>query len=50
MDILSIVIGLLVGIVGGGGVAFVVLNSVIKKRQSVILKEAQVEAEALKKE
>ena len=50
MDILSIVIGLLVGIVGGGVVAFVALNTVMKKRQGGILKEAEVEGEALKKE
>lgn len=50
MDILSIVIGLLVGMVGGGVVAFVALNTVMKKRQGGILKEAEVEGEALKKE
>ncbi|MEZ4807048.1 MAG: ribonuclease Y [Flavobacteriales bacterium] len=50
MDIISIVIGLLAGLVGGGLLVFVVLNSTNKKRASGILKEAEAEGEALKKE
>ncbi len=50
MDIISIVIGLLAGLVGGGGIVFVVLSSVMKKRRDGILKEAEAEGEALKKE
>ena len=49
-DILGMVIGLLVGLVGGGAIVFVVLNSVMKKRRDGILKEAEAEAEAMKKE
>ena len=50
MNILSIVIGLLAGLVGGGTIVFIVLNSVVKKRSQGLLKEAEVEGEALKKE
>lgn len=50
MDIISIVIGLLVGLVGGGVIVFIVLNSVVKKRSQGLLKEAEAEGEALKKE
>lgn len=49
-DILSILLGLLAGIVVGGGIVYVVLNNAMKKRSVGILKEAEVEAEALKKE
>lgn len=50
MDILSILVGALAGLVGGGGIVFAVLNSAMKKRSSGILKEAELQAEALKKE
>lgn len=50
MDILSIVIGLLAGIVAGGVVVYLTLNAALKKRSLGILKEAETEAEALKKE
>jgi ribonuclease Y len=50
MDIISIVIGLLAGLVGGGVIVFIVLNSVVKKRSQGLLKEAEAEGEALKKE
>ncbi|MEX1132176.1 MAG: ribonuclease Y [Flavobacteriales bacterium] len=50
MNIISIVIGLLVGLVGGGVIVFIVLNSVVKKRSQGLLKEAEAEGEALKKE
>jgi ribonucrease Y len=50
MDIISIVIGLLAGLVGGGAIVFIVLNSVVKKRSQGLLKEAEAEGEALKKE
>ncbi|MDQ3099944.1 MAG: ribonuclease Y [Bacteroidota bacterium] len=49
-NILGMVIGLLVGLVGGGVIVFAVLNSVMKKRRESILKEAETEAEAMKKE
>ena len=47
---ISILIGLLAGIVAGGAVVFLVLNTAMKKRSHTILKEAEVEAEALRKE
>lgn len=47
---MSILIGALVGLVGGGAVVYLVLNATMKKRSDVILKEAEVQAEALKKE
>ena len=47
---MSILIGALVGLVGGGAVVYLVLNAAMKKRSDVILKEAEVQAEALKKE
>ncbi len=50
MDMISILVGLLGGLVVGGAIVFVTLNSVMKKRASGILKEAEAEAEALKKE
>ncbi len=49
-NIVGIVIGLLVGLLGGGAIVFVVLNSVMKKRREGMLKEAEAEAEAIKKE
>ncbi|MCB0766026.1 MAG: ribonuclease Y [Flavobacteriales bacterium] len=50
MEMMSILIGALVGLVGGGAVVYLVLNAAMKKRSDVILKEAEVQAEALKKE
>jgi ribonucrease Y len=49
-NILGIVIGLLIGLAGGGGIVFVALNSVLKRRREGMLKEAEAEGEALKKE
>ncbi len=50
MDILSIVIGVVVGLIGGGAIVYAVLNAAMKKQSVGILKEAEVQAEALKKE
>lgn len=47
---MSIVVGGLAGLVGGGALVFVALNTAMKKRSHGILKEAEVHAEALKKE
>ena len=41
---MSILTGLLGGLVAGGGIVFVALNSVMKKRSSGILKEAEAQA------
>jgi len=49
-DLLSILLGLLAGMVVGGGIVYLVLNNAMKKRSVGILKEAELEAEALKKE
>lgn len=50
MDIISIVIGLLAGLVAGGAAVFAALNSVMRKRRDSLLKEAEAEGEAVKKE
>ena len=50
MDMMSIVVGILAGMVGGGAIVFAVLNAAMKKRSIGILKEAEVQSEALKKE
>ncbi|MBL8002905.1 MAG: ribonuclease Y [Flavobacteriales bacterium] len=50
MDLTSILIGVLAGVVGGGAVVYLLLNSVMKKRRDGLLKEAEAEAEAVKKE
>lgn len=50
MDMISIIIGALAGLVAGGAIVFAVLNAAMKKRSLGIIKEAEVEAEALKKE
>ena len=50
IDIVSILIGALAGLVVGGIIVFVALNSIMRKRRIGILKEAEVEAEALKKD
>lgn len=50
MDMMSILIGVLAGLVGGGAIVYVMLNAAMKKRSTGILKEAEVQAEALKKE
>jgi ribonuclease Y len=50
MDIISIVIGLLGGLVVGVLIAFILQKSALKSKTTAILKEAEVDAEALKKE
>ena len=50
MDILSVIIGLLVGLVAGGAVVAVLLNGLLRKRRDALLREAEAEGEALKKE
>jgi ribonuclease Y len=46
----NILLGILVGILGGGGLAFFVQNVILKKRKEQILKDAENEGEAMKKE
>jgi ribonucrease Y len=50
MDMMSILIGILAGLVAGGAIVYMVLNAAMKKRSVGIIKEAEVQAEALKKE
>ena len=50
IDIVSLLIGALVGLVAGGAVVFAVLNGLLKKRREEVLKEAEAEGEAIKKE
>ncbi|MEO8589362.1 MAG: ribonuclease Y [Flavobacteriales bacterium] len=50
MDIISIVVGALVGLVAGGIIVFIVVNGAMKKRKEAILKEAESAGEAMKKE
>lgn len=49
-EIVSTLIGALLGLLVGGGVVYVLLNSLLKKRSTGILREAEAEGEALKKE
>lgn len=50
MDIISVLIGLLAGVIAGGAIAWVALNAVFSKKRNSILEEAEKEAEAIKKE
>lgn len=47
---MDLIIGIVVGVLGGGGVAFVVQNVVLKKKKESILQLAEQEGEALKKD
>lgn len=44
------VVGVLVGLLVGGAAAFALLNSMLKKRREEVLREAQKEAEQIKKD
>lgn len=50
MDIVSIIIGLLVGLGVGAAVVFFVLKKAIEKRSADIVEEAKAEAEVIKKD
>ena len=50
MDLTSILIGILAGVAAGGGVVYTLLNGIMKKRRDSLLKEAELEAETIKKE
>jgi ribonucrease Y len=49
MDITSILIGLLAGIIAGGGIAFVILNNKSNSKATQIIKEAEQKANQYKK-
>jgi len=50
MEMTSLMMGLLGGLIVGGGVAWLALNAVINKKRNSILSEAEKEGEAIKKE
>ncbi len=50
MDITTLLIGLLAGIIVGGGIVWVALNSIFTRKKKLILESAEQEAEALKKD
>ena len=50
MDTMSIVIGAVAGIIAGGLIAFLVMQSLTKKKASDIIKQAEAEAEVKKKD
>jgi len=50
MSVLSIVIGLAIGLVGGGAGVYVILNNIFNQKKNSILSEAEKEAEAIKKD
>ena len=50
MDTVSIVIGLVIGIIIGGIIVFLLQKSVLKSKSEAIIKEAEAEGEALKKD
>lgn len=50
IDIVAIVVGVLVGVAAGGAIVYVLLNSLMKKRSTSILRKAEAEGEAIKKE
>lgn len=50
MDITSLVIGLLAGVVAGGVVAYFLINMALKAKRDKVIKEAELEAEGIKKD
>jgi ribonuclease Y len=47
---MNLVIGLVIGLVGGGAATFVMLNVVLKSKREQVIREAELEAENIKKE
>ncbi|MEN9998672.1 MAG: hypothetical protein RI922_1662 [Bacteroidota bacterium] len=47
---MDLVIGLVIGLAGGGAATFVMLNVVLKSKREQIIREAELEAENIKKE
>ena len=46
----NVIIGALIGLIGGGVATFIIQNTMLKKRKEQILKEADLEGEAMKKD
>ena len=49
-DIVAALIGAIIGLVAGGAIVYMVVNGLMKKRRESILREAEAEGEAIKKE
>ena len=49
-DIVAALIGAIVGLLAGSGIVYTVLNGMLKKRRHSIIREAEAEGEAIKKE
>ena len=47
---MGIIIGLLIGLIGGGAVAYYVQNILLKKKKEQIVYDAEAEGESIKKE
>ena len=47
---MNLVIGLVIGLVGGGAATLVMLNVVLKSKREQVIREAELEAENIKKE
>lgn len=47
---MNLIIGLLIGIIGGGVIVFVLLNTALKNKREKLLRDAENEGESLKKE
>ncbi|MCH2215500.1 MAG: ribonuclease Y [Flavobacteriales bacterium] len=50
MSIADLLIGLLVGVIAGGGLAWLAINAILNKKKASILSEAEKEGEAIKKD
>ncbi|WP_343748442.1 ribonuclease Y [Fluviicola sp.] len=46
----NVIIGALIGLIGGGVATFIIQNTMLRKRKEQILKEADLEGEAMKKD
>ena len=46
----NVIIGALVGLIGGGVLVFLIQSTLLKKRKEQVLKEAELEGEAMKKD
>ena len=47
---MDLVIGLVIGLAGGGAATFVMLNVVLKSKREQVIREAELEAENIKKD
>ncbi len=47
---MNLIIGIIVGLAGGGAATFVVLNTILKQKRDRIIREAELEAETIKKD